>query len=156
MRIEEKEQLLKVTAISDTKEDKNNRKYVVVSLKPVRQFMGREVISSGKDRTRILWDKTELEGGKTIPATPLFLSYQKGELKVGDIVTGQIVTFDTTPYNLGGKDITTFTTVVFEGENPVTVANNQLKQQKASTVVDSAVTAPENLENNKLVNQTES
>lgn len=152
----EKEQLLKITAISERKKDKNGREYVVVSLKPVRQFMGKEVISSGKDRTRVLWDKTELEGGKTIPATPLFLSYLKGELKVGDIITGQIVTFDTTPYNLGGKDITSFTTVVFEGENPITVANNQLKQQKASTVVDGAVTAPENLENNKLVEQTES
>lgn len=156
MYLEQKNEHLKIITVSELKKDKNGREYAVITVKPCPIVNGKEVISSAKQRKRFLWAASSLEDGKIIQASSLWTEFKQGLLKPGEVITGSIYRFDTTKYLIDGKEVESFTTVVFEDENPTTVANNQLKKYKACVIYNGVITDEKVLENNKLVNQTES
>lgn len=137
---------LKVVSVSDIKENANKLKYVTVQFRPLTMLPnGMEVFSNQREKTRTLFGTNG-----EIKADPLFEEVVSGKLKIGTPVEGAIFTFQTTPYKPEGfdKHVSTYTCVVFKGENPVTYANRQLKQNYACVIdpTSGELTAPENLQ----------
>lgn len=146
-------QLLKVTHIGETKQTSSGQKYLSVTFKPLilLESSGSEVFSNQKERQRILFGSKDNNKGDL-----LFSEIQKGSLKIGSIVEGTIQTFNTTPYQPEGyeKEITSTTIVVFSGENGLTIANRNLKQNFASVVDENGnVTNPEALERPTVIKE---
>ena len=137
---------LKVTGISDLKENAKGLKYVTVGFRPLVMLPnGMEVFSNQREKTRTLFG-----ANGDIKADPLFEEILAGKVKVGALVEGSIQSFQTTPYQPEGfkTPVTTYSCVVFKGENGTTYASRQLKQNYA-TVVDPTtgdLVAPQNLE----------
>lgn len=142
---------LRILSVSEVQKAKNQREYIKVTFKPVSMFNGKEVVSSAKDRTRLIWGYHKDDQGREFAAEPLFKEYKAGNIKAGDITTGQILRFDTTKYTLLGKERESVTVVVFEGENPVTVGNNALRQNKACVIINGVITDEKVLEASSLV-----
>jgi len=107
---------------------------------------GKEVFSSQSERTRTIWGAFKSETGQEFKADTLYNDLAAGNLKPSDAVTGVITTFQTTPYQLGNNEVTTITVCSFENENPETVGNQQLKQNKACVVVNGLLTKESNLQ----------
>lgn len=118
---------LSVTAIENLQAS-NGRKFQKVTFQLLK-FRGDKQVKTTQVRSRNLWDTTELEDGRVIKADPLF-----NQLFVGDEVDGTIETFNTTPYKIDGRQVNQWSGVVFQGENPITVANAQLKNNNAVVV----------------------
>lgn len=114
---------LKVTAIIN-KADKNGRPFQQVTFREIQYLpTGQEILTS-KMRTRNLWSSTEDQKGDTL----------YGQLKVGSMVAGSIQSFDTTAFEIDGRTVNKTTLVIFDGENPVSYANAQLKRNNACVV----------------------
>lgn len=118
---------LLVNAIENL-EASNGRKFQKVTFQLLK-FRGDKQIKTTQVRSRNLWDTTELEDGRVIKADALF-----NQLFIGDEVDGTIETFNTTPYKIGNNQVNQWSGVVFEGENPITVANAQLRNNNAVVV----------------------
>ena len=118
---------LLVTAIENMTAS-NDRKFQKVTFQLLK-FRGDKQIKTTQVRSRNLWDTTELADGRVIKADPLF-----SQLFVGDEVDGTIEIFNTTPYKIDGRQVNQWSGVVFAGENPVTVANSQLRNNQAVVV----------------------
>ena len=113
---------LKVTSVQN-KSDKNNRPFQTVTFSEIQYDNGEKFLTA-KSRTRNLWSTTpEIKGDA------LF-----GQVQVGTMVAGSIQSFNTTVFNVDGRDVNKTTVVVFDGENPVTYANSQLKRNSACVV----------------------
>jgi hypothetical protein len=145
-------QVLQINSVDDVQEASNGRKFRKVSFKAITYFGGMKITKNQKAIPRIMWDSFKDEtSGKTFQADQLFLDLQSGEQGLGGAVEGQVVTFNTTPYQIGENQVHTYSCVVFSNENGYKVANNQLKQQKACVVDDEGNrTAPENLVNDSV------
>lgn len=113
---------LKVTAVVN-KTDKNGRPFQTVTFSEIQYDNGEKFLTA-KSRTRNLWSTTP-----DIKGDALF-----GQVQVGTMVAGSIQSFDTTVFNVDGRDVNKTTVVVFDGENPVTYANSQLKRNGACVV----------------------
>ena len=118
---------LLVNAIENL-EASNGRKFQKVTFQLLK-FRGDKQIKTTQVRSRNLWDTVEIQDGRVIKADPLF-----NQLFVGDEVDGTISTFNTTSYKIDGRQVNQWSGVVFEGENPVTIANSQLKNNNAVVV----------------------
>lgn len=118
---------LLVTGIENLETDKG-RKFQKVTFQLLK-FRDNKQIKTTQLRSRNLWEATELEDGRIIKADPLF-----NQLFVGDEVDGTISTFNTTPYKIGNNQVNQWSGVVFEGENPITLANAQLRNNNAVVV----------------------
>ena len=116
--------MLKVTSINN-RTDKNGRAFQVVNFTEVT-FMGEREVFTGASRTRNLWSAVEGNRG----------DFLYGNLEVGSYVEGAIHSFETTPYEIDGREVNKTTVVVFSSENSVTVANNQLRNNNASVLVN--------------------
>jgi hypothetical protein len=109
-------------------EASNGRKFQKVTFQLLK-FRGDKQIKTTQIRSRNLWDTVELEDGRVIKADAHF-----NNLFVGDEVDGTIETFNTTPYKIDGRQVNQWSGVIFEGENPITVANTQLRNNNAVVV----------------------
>lgn len=60
------------------------------------------------------------------------------EREVDETYSGKIVRFDTTPYSIGDSTtkVNHITVVAIGSENPMEIANNQLKRNRASVLVN--------------------
>ena len=113
---------LKVTSITP-KVDKNNRPFQQVVFNEVK-FMGEREVKTGNTRSRNLWSTTpEVKGDNLY-----------GQLVVGDLVAGSIQSFNTTVFTVNEREVNKTTLVIFDGENPVSYANQQLKRNGACVV----------------------
>lgn len=114
---------LKVTAIIN-RADKNSRPFQQVTFNEVGYLpTGQEILTS-KVRTRNLWSSTEDQKGDS-----LF-----NQLKVGSMVAGSVQTFNTTAFEINDRVVNKTTLVIFDGENPISYANSQLKRNNACVV----------------------
>jgi hypothetical protein len=64
-----------------------------------------------------------------------------GKLSIGDVVAGDIHRFETTPYMIGENTVNHITLFVFDGEDPIAVANRQLGQNGSCVMIDGKATA---------------
>ena len=113
---------LKVTSITP-RQDKNGRPFQQVVFNEVK-FMGEREIKTGNTRTRNLWSTTpEVKGDNLY-----------GQLTVGDLVAGSIQSFNTTVFTVNDREVNKTTLVIFDGENPTSYANQQLKRNGAVVV----------------------
>lgn len=124
--------MLKVTNIQ-RKSDKNGVDYAVVTFNQVKEFAGKAVLSN-KSTSRNVRDQSSLPSGAVVKADPLFTAIKAGELTIGSYVDGEIKTVPTTEYKLDGRSITTYSGVVFEGENYLTLFNKNLERNGAVVV----------------------
>lgn len=53
------------------------------------------------------------------------------EPNVGDLFQGKIIQFETTPYTIDGKEVAKITVCAMADENPIELANAQLKRNNA-------------------------
>lgn len=138
------ETYLKITEIGGVKQTKDGGDYRVVKFRPYNVLPnGTQIYTNERDRVRCLFD-----AHKDFPADPLYRDIQNGEIKLGAVVYGTIVKFNTTEYCPEGfaKPVNVFTAVVFSNEDATKVANRQLKQNYACTVdAFGTLTAPEQL-----------
>lgn len=137
---------LKVSKIGDLKTGKDGLNYVQVWFKPMTMLSGgQEVFSNQKEKSRILFG----ENGES-KGDPLFEEVQTKRLIRGSIVEGQLFQFNTTEYQPEGyeKPVTSYSCVVFKGENAITYANRQLRDSYACVIdpVTSEVSNPSQLE----------
>lgn len=114
---------LKVTNIQ-TRSDKNGRAFQQVTFTEVGYLPNGQEILTGKSRSRNLWSSTEEIKGDTL----------YGQLQVGSFVQGSIQTFNTTTFEIDGREVNKTTVVVFDFESPVSYANAQLKRNNACVV----------------------
>lgn len=112
----------------ETDTAKDGRQFQKVTFRLIK-FLGDRQVKTTQTRSRNLWEANELPDGRVIKADALF-----GECTTGMLVDGTIMTYNTTPYKIGENTVNTWTGVVFNGENGITVANNQLKNQGACVV----------------------
>lgn len=113
--------LLTVQSIENN-EASNGRKFQTVVFSE-NKFLGTMQIKTRNIRTRNLWDVST--DGK-VRADGYY-----NNLRIGDIVEGQVIRFNTTPYKVGERMVTEWTGIVFSDENPVKYANSQLKNNEA-------------------------
>lgn len=113
---------LKVISITP-RQDKNGRPFQQVVFNQVN-YLGEKEIKTGNTRTRNLWSTTPDVKGDNL----------YGQLVVGDLVTGSIQSFNTTAFEVDGRTVNKTTLVIFDNENPVTYANQQLKRNGACVV----------------------
>lgn len=135
---------LRVTSIGDIKK-KDGPEYRQVGFRPVTQLpTGETVYNNQQEKSRTLF-----EAHDNFKADPLYADIKAGNIKVGSLVEGTVVRFETTPYQPDGFDkvITSYTCVVFSNENGLAYANRQLKANEACVVdgMTGALTAPEQL-----------
>lgn len=100
------------------------------------------VTSTRPSQTRNVWEDFTDAEGKFFKGDSVFNS-----LEVGAVVEGDIVTSETTPYQIGEEDdarvVGRYTCVVFGHEDPISYINGQLKSKNACVVVNGQ---PTNLE----------
>lgn len=144
-------QVLKIQSVGDVQEASNLRKFRKLTLSSVKFFGNAKITTNQKPLTRLVWDDFKDESGKVFKGDQLFKDLNSGEQQAGGYVEGETYTFNTTPYQIGDNQATTFSCVVFSNENPLKVANNHLKQNKACVIDnDGVLTAEENTKNNNV------
>lgn len=138
-------QLLKVQEVSELKSDKRGRKFFTLKFKTTTILNGLTIFSNQAPRVRNIWGEYQDEAGNVFKADALFSDIISNNLTVGALVEGSIHNFQTTPYDLGGKTVSNYSTVVFSNEIPHNVANRELRNSFASTIYEDVVVCPENL-----------
>jgi len=130
--------VLKVTKIEAAKDASNgNGKYQTITVQEFKLVpVGNKTleIATVKQATRNLWSERDKKDGSKMKGDTFF-----NTLAVGDYVAGEITAFNTTPYNIDGKDVTSRKVLVFEGENGVNVANSELSSNFACVVDENGV-----------------
>lgn len=133
---------LKVTAVSAPKESSTgNGKYQTITVQEFKLIpMGNQYleIATVKQATRNLWSERTTKDGKIMKADVFY-----GNIAVGQLVAGEIQTFNTTPYDVNGREVTSRKTLVFEGENGVNICNSELSSNYACAVDENGVPTKE-------------
>lgn len=133
-------------------EAKNGRKFQKVTFKEQSLNYGVWMKNNKKSRTRFLWEAFKDNKGREFQADGDY-----GDVKVGDEFNGSIIQVNTTPYQVEGQKEarTKLTVVVFEGENPYSIANSQLKSSRAVAVDETGIQTaeiPEGFQSKESVN----
>lgn len=129
------EKVLKVVNVSEIKNAENgNGKYQTIT---VQQFKLIEIggvtkeMATANVATRNLWSERTKKDGETMKADVFF-----GKVSKGDTILGEIFKFDTSTYTIGGRSVNSTKTIVFEGENAISVANSALASKNACVVLN--------------------
>jgi hypothetical protein len=91
-------------------------------------------VATVKQATRNLWSERDKKDGGKMKGDTFFQ-----QVAVGSYVAGEIVQFNTTPYEIDGRTVTSRKTLVFEGENGVNVCNSDLNSNSACVVDENGV-----------------
>ena len=131
--------VLKVTNVSEVKPSSTgNGTYQTITVQQFRILaVGNKTIemATANVSTRNLWsERTKKDGSGKVKGDVLF-----GQVAKGDYISGEILHFNTTPYDIDGKTVTSFKALTFEGENPVNVANSALSSKLACVVDENGV-----------------
>lgn len=133
---------LKVTAVSAPKESlTGNGKYQTITVQEFKLVpVGNKTleIATVKTATRNLWSERDKKDGTKMKGDTFY-----GSIAVGDYVAGEIQTFNTTPYDVNGREVTSRKTLVFEGENGVNICNSELSSNYACAVDENGVPTKE-------------
>lgn len=86
-------------------------------------------IATVKTATRNLWSERDKKDGGKMKGDTFFQ-----QVSVGDYVAGEIFNFNTTPYEIDGRTVTSRKVLIFEGENGTNVANSELSSNNACVV----------------------
>ena len=129
------ENLVRVTQVSEVKTATNDRNYKTVrfvSLPKMITIGGKqvEVKSNQKEASRNIWADLENPDGTINKGDSLY-----NNIAVGDIVEGNIVSVNTSPYTIGERTVSSWTGVVFSNEDTIKYANSQLKSNNAEVVI---------------------
>ena len=116
-------QILEVTLKMD--EQKQPYKYVRVA---EFEKVGDEFIATGNISARVL------RPARVIGEYSFSADTHYNTIEVGKKVKGGICHFNTTPYSIGERVVSKYSCVVFANEEPVRVANNNLRTQKACVI----------------------
>lgn len=126
--------ILKIVKLDEVKPAKTgNGHYQTIKVQQYRLIpVGNSVLQAvtAVAGTRVLWSERQKKDGKGVVKGDLFFN----SLNAGDPISGEVVKFNTTPYEIDGKTVTSFSTVVFEGENALNVANSQLSSHNACVI----------------------
>ena len=117
--------LLTVTNIENL-EAANGRKFQKVTFAENKFLPNGTAVKTRNVRMRNVW-------AESVDGQVKADSYYNN-LRIGDIVEGTVVRFNTTPYTVGERTVTEWTGVVFSDENPTRYANSQLKANNACVV----------------------
>ena len=123
-------EFLKVTEVGEVKENATGLRYATIKFKPSMMLNnGMEIFSNEKEKSRTLFGAHD-----EFKSDPLFDEAAKGTLRAGALVEGTINTYDVFPYQPKGfeKPVTTFTCVVFKGEDGAKYADRQMKNNDSS------------------------
>lgn len=124
------ESLLKVESIEVLHSDKTNSDFKRVVFKGVK-ILGNREVKTNVSGTRNLWPAhdVELADGtkKTIKG-----DVEYDNINVGDLFTGAVSSFTTTPYQVDGRTINQYKCVVFDHEDGMVVAAKNLRQNNAA------------------------
>ena len=135
------QRMLRVASVNTTQETaKNGAPYIKMSFVPFNLREGVSIYSNQKERTRTIFGPHK-DGDVEFKADGLWSDAINGHIKPGAIVEGEVLSFDTTPYKIGDRDCNKTTVVVFAGEDPIKVANSQLRGE-ASVIIGDVVTPP--------------
>jgi hypothetical protein len=124
---------LKVSSVETKASEKTGGNYKIV------RFLATEFLPNGKESvvgnveaSRTLWPARELEinGVMTrVKADAIYDLVMKGEY-----FKGTVKSYDTVPYDLNGRTVSRFTTVVFDNENGLLVAARALRQHNSAPI----------------------
>jgi hypothetical protein len=127
--------VLKVTKLEAPKEaSTGNGSYQTLTVQEFKLVqVGNKTleVATVKTATRNLWSERDKKDGGKMKGDAFY-----GTIGVGDYVAGSIETFNTTPYKIDGREVTSRKTLVFEGENGVAVCNSELSSNGDVCVVD--------------------
>lgn len=130
--------VLKVTKVEAPKESSTgNGQYQTITVQEFNLLPigDRTVeIATVKVATRNLWSERDKKDGTKMKGDTFF-----NQIGVGSYVSGSIETYNTTPYTIDGREVTSRKTLVFEGENGVLVCNSELSSNYACVVDDNGV-----------------
>jgi len=119
---------LRVTNVV-TKTAPNGRVYQTITFNQFTMIGSKEV-KSRLTRTRNVWGIGSTKENESISADPYFQT-----LTTGDIVEGNVFTYNTTSYRVGDNTVSQWTGVIFSDEKDgVKYVNNQLKNQGACVI----------------------
>ena len=111
-----------------------------VTLQSVTTVGNRDII--GKTKVENIYGERSIVDKKTGEVLQ-FKAHPMWESSVGDYFEGQIATLDTTPYMIEGRSVNKITVVSLAGENPVDIANRNLKANNAKVITgNSSVLQP--------------
>lgn len=131
--------VLKVTNVSEVKPSSTgNGTYQTITVQQFRILaVGNKTIemATANVSTRNLWSERKTKDGKsTVKGDVLF-----GQVVKDGYISGEILHFNTTPYEIDGKTVTSYKVLKFEGENAVNVANSALSSKLACVVDENGV-----------------
>lgn len=134
------ESILKVKSVSEIKNNETgNGVNQKIEVQEYKVIPGVGLVATINTATRVLFSGITNTAGEVIKSKDQILFNNS---HVGDIIAGKIAKVATTPYNINGNIVTSFSTVIFEGENEVKIINNQLKNKGAVMVTaDGTLTA---------------
>lgn len=131
--------VLKVTKVEAPKQASNgNGFYKTITVQEFRLVpVGNKTVevATVKQATRNLWSERQKKDGSGVVKSDTFFD----TISQGDFVAGEIMHFNTTPYDIDGKTVTSFKALTFEGENPVNVANSALSSKLACVIDENGV-----------------
>lgn len=130
--------LLKVTSVSEVKDSstKNGQYQTIIVQQNNYITIGTRTLEAP---TANIGTRNLFKGRKTLEGKPMKDDALFGQLTTGGHVSGWIKQFNTTPYDIDGKTVTTAKYVIFEGEDAISVANGQLSSKGACVVDENGV-----------------
>lgn len=144
--------VLKVTKVEAPKSSSNgNGSYKTITVQEFRfAAIGNKTveIATVKQATRNLWSERQRKDGSGVVKGDTFYD----TISQGDYVAGEIVNYNTSPYDIDGKTVTSRKTLVFEGENGISICNSELSSNNAC-VIDENGMLTKDLKTSNLVPQ---
>jgi hypothetical protein len=134
--------MLKISVIGNPTPTKNGGHYRSVWFRQYDMLETGALIPSNLEKMRNVFSKSDDSKGD-----PLYDMIQDGSVKQGGFFSGDIMKFNTTPYELNGREVQVTTLVIFSNEDAYTVADRSLKDNYASVVTEEGeVRTPSQLE----------
>jgi hypothetical protein len=134
--------VLKVTSVGELKKaSTGNGHYQTITVQEFKLIpVGSTTleVATVKQATRNLWSERDKKDGGKMKGDTFFQ-----QVHPGSYVAGSIETFNTTPYEIDGRVVTSRKVLIFEGENGVNVANSELSSNFACVVDDNGVPTKE-------------
>lgn len=146
--------MLLITGISKKEAGKHDCPYYTLEFRQINMLPnGQEVFTALKGKRNVFGEYKNAEN-EVFKAESTFELVNEGLLKVGARFAGDIAKFNTTEYMVEGNKVTSYTCVVFEGENAIKVANRHLKPLKACVVDENGLLTAEENRTNSVMTET--
>ena len=123
--------ILEVASINEGTSQTHGFKFKTVTFTETK-VLGNKQIKTNKSAVRNLFPEREIEVNGVLTKFKADVLYN--DIKKGDLVSGSIHRFNTTSYDIGTRTVNSWTGIVFEGEDAVKIANQNLKSNNAVVI----------------------